>query len=259
MSPDDPRHGTYAGVQAHWKAGQSITSCQACTDANYRYSKRMRVRVQRGVRNRVPLGDEAWAILTTFSGTQLAAATGLSRNMLYRLRTNPSGPDKIVTRTTRDRILRARPRYTPLGIQRRLRALMRLGYSARYIADALGHKHVDPLLSIMRKDRPTFVRHDYGVGIADLYDRLHMTPAAPSRASSRARNTAIARGYHGPLAWDDIDTDPEPAKVVDRKRDTLAEYEHLTSLGVSRDQALKQLGITLDGLEAAMRRERRAS
>lgn len=40
MSPDDPRHGTYAGYQAHRKAGE--LACQPCLKANAEYGQRLR-------------------------------------------------------------------------------------------------------------------------------------------------------------------------------------------------------------------------
>jgi len=40
MTPDDPRHGTYAGTCAHWNAGEP--PCDPCSLAGNRYSKRNR-------------------------------------------------------------------------------------------------------------------------------------------------------------------------------------------------------------------------
>ena len=44
MNPDDPRHGTPAGYQAHRKAGE--TPCRTCKDAQNVYMARYRA--QRG-------------------------------------------------------------------------------------------------------------------------------------------------------------------------------------------------------------------
>lgn len=148
-----------------------------------------------------------------------------------------------------------RPLAVPtLGFRRRIEALQAIGWSVNAIADRLG---IDVRVLPARM-KSTYVRSVMFERMAAIYNELCMT--VPSdRYANRRRTIARRKGYAPPLAWDDIDTDLEPVKVADRKRDTVAEYEHLTSLGESQDQALKQLGITLDGLEQAMRRERRAA
>ena len=249
MTPDDPRHGTYAGVKAHARAG--IAMCDDCFEANYIYSKRMRLRVAKGERNRLPLGDDAWEVLTTYTGTQLAEATGINRNVIYRLQA--TSPEKIVTRATRDAILGARWPWTTIGIQRRVQALYALGWTAAQIGRECGVRH-DPILRLMQRDAE-FVRHEYAAKVVEVYERLAMAPAPESRAATRIRRLARERGYVPPLAWDDIDTDEAPVTTSTRTTypaaDLVAEYEFLTGGGVAHGHALEQLGVSDDALERA--------
>lgn len=144
-----------------------------------------------------------------------------------------------------------------IGVRRRCQALQRLGWSLSQIAERAGWDSPQALQYAKRNQSIIKRTHER---VAAVYEELSMTIPPFSSGSVRARNRAIRLGYAPPLAWDDIDDPNEHPNLGDNtKRDTLAEYEHLTSCGVSRDQALQQLGITLDGLEQAQRRERRAA
>lgn len=99
------------------------------------------------------------------------------------------------------------------GTRRRLQALMALGWSLPAIAERLGDRgpNVRRLLSVERLTRRFADR------IATVYDALCMTrPAGHDRTSNaaiaRTRIFAARRGWLPPLAWDDIDTDPEPVQ-----------------------------------------------
>ena len=145
MSPDDPRHGTYAGALAHRRDGS--TACLPCFLAARRYVKAAKMRLEKGIRNRVPLGQRAHDVLTHVGCTTVAEATGLWRNNLYRA--HRGGPEQIVLRTTRDAILRVSG-PTPTGIQRRVQALAALGYTLKVIAEASG-THAEGLARMSRK------------------------------------------------------------------------------------------------------------
>lgn len=199
MTPNDPRHGTNAGFLAHYRAKEP--ACEPCTKARARHNKRTVVRLARGERRRVPLGEQAWHIIATTTRTELSAATGIGPNVLSRhLR---RGPDGMVMATTRRKILNAQPR-TPVGVQRRVRALAALGYSASEISRRAGYTHRDALLWLMRRpDVPAFVRAAHVDALCRVYDELHMTPAPRSRSATRAIREAAARGWSAPLAWDE--------------------------------------------------------
>lgn len=203
MNADDPRHGTWAGVKAHDRHG--VPMCEPCRIAQYRTNKAAKMRRDRGVLNRIPLGKTAWGILDANTRTEIHHATGLNRNMLSRL--HKGGPDIQVLRSTRDRILTSRPAFTPIGIQRRLRALAVIGYSSPYIA---GRLDIHPsTLNNLRRREVSFVRHDFAQRIVDLYDELHMTPVDIPTSSTAARTHAKRQGWSAPLDWECIDTDKE--------------------------------------------------
>lgn len=202
---DDPRHGDYAGVQHHFTTG--VPMCDACRDARFRYTKRLRRRIAAGERNRVPLGEEAHRLLVEVGPTQVANLAGLYRNGLYRLVKN--GPEGQVLRSTRDAILAVRPSWTYIGVQRRVQALMALGYSGRVLAERLEVDY-DGLLRLARRD-VRVVKQTYAPGIVALYDELADTPPKPSAGVTLARKRALELGYVPPLAWDDIDLDETPA------------------------------------------------
>lgn len=101
------------------------------------------------------------------------------------------------------------------GTLRRIQALWRLGYSSADIARESGL----PKATVDRvfKRGKRFVWVETADRIAEAYERLCMTvPEGPYH--ERQRQWAIARGYPGPLAWDDIDNDEKPQGNQDWRR-----------------------------------------
>ena len=108
---------------------------------------------------------------------------------------------------------------SPLGAQRRLRALHALGYTLRQLADETGC----PLTSI--KDHIhghwPVIEAKNDQAIREAFERLSMhLPASDDKYEqagiTRARNAARRRGWAVPLAWDDIDNPDETPTVVGR-------------------------------------------
>jgi len=156
-------------------------------------------------------------------------------------------------------ILAGRARMVPiLGTRRRVQALVAIGYTFGQISAELGVAHdVARSWAVMPRQR-VFVRT--AERVAEVYERLSMRPKTGWKADQQ-RRLAARRGWAPPLAWDDIDTDARPAdayKPIERRRDaeTIAEWEHLRTLGVSLDQAASQLGITAASLQRAIERQR---
>lgn len=87
---------------------------------------------------------------------------------------------------------------------RKLQALQALGHSRAEIARQMGYSGVDIIENIQRATRLQRHTHD---AVGRVYDELSMTPGSSNVTRGRAR----AAGYRPPLAWDDIDHDPEPA------------------------------------------------
>lgn len=207
MPPDDPRHGTYAGAVAHQKSGELLQVCTPCLLAARRARKRWRLAKMHGREHTVPLGKEAWRLLTCTTAEQMARRSGIGLSSIHRLRS--AGPDTVVLASTRDKILAANL-PTAIGIQRRLRALARLGWSMRMVAAEMGTRWPDNLLVLLRRDQVKYVREDFALAVVAVYERLSMRLPPDGPGVSRARNRALAEGWYPPLAWDDIDHDARP-------------------------------------------------
>lgn len=91
----------------------------------------------------------------------------------------------------------------PTGARRRIEALMALGWSGNDLADMLGWSHRN---NVNRIRKCKYIERKTHKAISDLYDRLCMTPGS----SPTTRSRSLAAGYAPPLAWDDIDNDPQP-------------------------------------------------
>ena len=94
-----------------------------------------------------------------------------------------------------------------IGTRRRIHALMALGHSGADIAKRLGVTYQ----AVHRIEHSTSERIwvRTAANVARVYGELSMTrPTGPH--SNRIRAKAAERGYVVPLAWDDIDHDPEP-------------------------------------------------
>lgn len=245
MKADDPRHGTYAGALAHHRL--NFPMCGSCILAQRRHHKRAKMRLAHGVKNRIPLGDAAWKILTDSGCTRVAQMTGLNRNNLYRAQRG--GPDIMVLRSTRDAILRVQP-PTAVGIQRRLQALTHIGYSMAEVA-AIAGCHFEPLLRIRRGSSPQVVKTHIAVGVVAAYDQLCMIPKVGRHATVQ-RNRALRNEWRSPLAWESIDTDVAPTGIRDGdRRDLLADWADLKEGGESIERAAERLGVTVGAIERA--------
>lgn len=89
-----------------------------------------------------------------------------------------------------------------VGTVRRIQALLYMGHR---------HMDIDPRSAVLLHQQGRWVTKSTHDRIAAVYDALAMTPGPSERTRQRAR----ALGYVGPLDWDDIDLDAEPATVDD--------------------------------------------
>lgn len=208
IGPNDPRHGTHAGALAHRRGGPAM--CLPCELAARRYIKATKMRLDKGIRNRIPLGQRAWDILTNVGPTQVAEGTGLWRNNLYRMQRR--GPDQVVLRSTRDAILRVQA-PTAVGTQRRIQGLAAQGHTLTTISAASG-VHFDRLAVIARRDTPPErVRPHVASGVATACEQLHGVEPPAGRETTRRRSTAAARGWLLLDVWDDIDDPNEDPRA----------------------------------------------
>jgi plasmid maintenance system antidote protein VapI len=134
-------------------------------------------------------------------------------------------PEQVGAELAR-RILAVRPETRHLaanavvparGVQRRLQALICLGWSQRKLA---AHLDMAPAQFGKLLHRTPGVTKRMHERVSDLFDDLwDKKPPTAGRyelnAHNRARNLALANGWVPPLAWDDIDLDDAPPAVED--------------------------------------------
>jgi hypothetical protein len=113
---------------------------------------------------------------------------------------------------TRDVLLRRPPRKIPsIGVQRRIRALMALGWTAQHIADVAGWSRREYVAGLLLRNA---VLATTAERVSAVYDELSMKPGP----SDEARRRASAKGWAPPLAWTDIDNPAEQPYRADRRR-----------------------------------------
>lgn len=195
MRPDDPRHGTAAGEQAHWRDGE--VACAPCALARYRTRKQHRLEVAAGVRmvySRAELDQvlEPWLAMG-MTQTGCAIAAGLTHGARFVSRGGP------VRRGTYHRIAALTDTdfddnstvWADLT-RTRVRSLM-----------AAGHQLLDMPL------RPTgpwrtrdFIRVSAARAMRDYYQEHQEVPGP----SAHTRSRALGVGWLPPAAWDDPGT-----------------------------------------------------
>lgn len=221
MTPEDPRHGSYAGYIAHHKSGTPM--CDPCAYAGYIARKRLHIAGPQ----LVPLGEQAWRKLANSPKTALGRATGLTPQMLSHVQAK--GPEGRVHRRTKAKILRASV-VTPIGITRRLRALAVVGWSVAEVARRAGLSRWN--VEAARRDEGTrkYVRAEFAEALVKTYDELAYTRPPETRATLRQERLAQSKGWLPPMAWDVIDDPDEQPKGVLRGHEHVAKTavdEHL--------------------------------
>lgn len=103
-------------------------------------------------------------------------------------------------------------RVEAAGTQRRIRALMALGYGLPVLAAELGIATGN----LSKKFHQPYVLRTTAERVAELYERLSMAPLPTGNSAERTRSIGRSRGWAPPLAWDDIDNDPAPSGMRDR-------------------------------------------
>lgn len=250
-------HGTTA--RAYGSPGyRPPCHCEPCTTAKRKAWKRARVNRQLGrgaFVDPAPAAAHLRTLNQTMTWQQIEAATGVNESNLFLI---VGGHRTKIRRTTHDKIMAARQAgqaargqfVDATGSMRRIRALATLGYGLRAIADAAGSARIR-IHHISTGEQPT-VRRDLAERIAAAYKQLAYRPVPDNRFTVRTRNAAAAKGWHGPLAWDDID-DPDAKPELSRKSTAKngarrrvqadpAVVARLTDLGKSADQIAMELG-----------------
>ena len=135
-----------------------------------------------------------------------------------------------------------------LGYQRRIQALMRLGWTSQAIADAGGWSNRNHVLRVLKgqKGKPTrYLQRPTAERIEAVYERLSMRLPEPSPTVNRCVRLAERNGWPPPLAWDDIDDPNEQPRGVGGVSDD-DRVEHLADLvrrGCDLADAMRELRI----------------
>ena len=101
-------------------------------------------------------------------------------------------------------------RLDATGTRRRLQALATLGWSVT----SLAARSELPVRTLRRALTSTTVTAETARAVGRLYEQLRAAPAAhrtPGERAAAVRTKAAAQraGWRGPLAWDDVDGDPD--------------------------------------------------
>lgn len=244
--------------------------CDACSDANYRYMSRLRLEYEHGHTRRVnsaPVADHVRTLLTAgWNQRQIADAARCAQRIIGSLATDsqPTTHGDIAAR-----ILAIKPHPVPppaqyadaTGTTRRVRALVAIGYPVSHLATAIGIWPAN-LSRIARGDLAQVT-----VGTANATARVYRELSRRPGPSQRTRIRAQREGWHGPLAWEDIDNpdeQPDTADVPDAelKRDELAarrraEIELLHTACLTDDEIAARVGVatsTVHGIRTELRR-----
>lgn len=252
-----PAHGTTA--RAYGSPGyRKPCKCAPCREARRRHQKRIRVNRELG---RSPFTDPAPAqahlkqIHRTMPWKALVAATGLEVSNLMKIY---NGERTKIRHETEAKILAVvAPEIggpgqciDATGTIRRVQALAYVGHAYSTIARVA---HTSPSrIMLIANGRQATVRRAIADRLATAYQQLAYQPPRRNKHTSRTRNVAREKSWHGPLAWadniDDPSAKPEKAKpykpVPKNGRDSTrkAEIEHLYLLGESVAAIAKRLG-----------------
>ncbi|MFF2502142.1 helix-turn-helix domain-containing protein [Streptomyces sp. NPDC058067] len=248
-----PPHGTTA--RAYGSPGyREACKCSPCRHASNRHNKKLRVNRELG---RSPFTSPVNAqahlrqIHQAMSWPQIVDATGIPVSNLIRIYNG--GRTKIRHETEAKILVVEAPEHggpgqciDATGTMRRVQALSYVGHSYSTIAKAANTSR-NRILNIANGRQAT-VRRAVAQRLAAAYQQLAFAPPRSNRHTARTRNEARAKGWHGPLAWDDIE-DPNAQPEVDEHADKrgrpatvdAAEVARLTRAGLTTAQIARQL------------------
>lgn len=254
-----PPHGTSARYKGN--PNRPPCRCTPCTRAASRDDAKRTIDRLAGRPRRVPsapVRDHIHKLhAADINDTQIARAAGLHQTAVGKVMNHPT-----VARNTAEKILAVPLTHKPpigyvpaTGAVRRVRALYVQCHSPVAMAHTLG---VSPdYFGDLARGMFARVLADFDQRLRDLYAQL----AGSRGKSTRSGNYAARHGWHGPLAWDDIDDpkalpDTSEGVVLNLQQagaERLAEMRLLGSAGVQPEQIAQRLGVTVDYVRHRMR------
>lgn len=219
MSPLDARHGTRAGRLAG-------CDCEPCIKAANAYYKQYRQRVHKqggkAIRRDATRAREHLTKMRQFYSTvALANLTTGSSGWVSRFL---MGNYPTISPANERRVLAIRPGMdvgtswvAAWPAQRRIQALMALGYSMEQQCSRIGYKRQN--MAALVAGRKPYITSRVDLAVRAMYDELTMTLPSPADhyyrgGSTKARQTAARNGWAPPLAWDDIDDPNEQPSMT---------------------------------------------
>ena len=244
--------------------------CEPCRAAAAKASKAWRRDNYLGIVKLVdaqPLKDHVEMLMASGMSFRAIALTAgyTSRNALADSMTRSR-----VRPATMARILAVNPKrdnrrdgyVDATGSRRRLQALAVNGYSTRYLAARLGHKHAATIQHITSGKTPT-IRYRTMDAIRDMYEELWDKPGGNARSAA----IATSKGWLPALAWDDDLIDrPEYQPEDVRRRGvsgggsgiTLEDIEEARQQGYESAQEIGwRLGVSRDAVQQILSRSNR--
>ncbi|MEU2960410.1 hypothetical protein [Streptomyces albidoflavus] len=234
---------------------------EPCVKARYRYQVLLDLDHARGVRRWIDATQtRVWInrlLAHGWTRYQIAVASGIAADTVNRI----AAGTPTITRTTATAIQSIRlssPQrgmVPALGTVRRLRALAVIGWTNAGIAEASGVGA--GTISLHSLGRADTIHADPARRIAGAYRRLVTQPGP----SDIVRQRAAARGWHGPLAWEDIDdpacqpeTDERPAGLGRPEQIDDERVQLLVRDGHSNTQIAVRLGCSKRAVERSRNR-----
>lgn len=244
-----PNHGSYSRYVKH------ACRCERCRAAGRTYRRRLGYDHVNGIRRRVD-GTQTrihieQLIVRGWTQKQIAAAAGLNSATVSEALAARYATVGLNTATA---ILNIALDQTPpiprrivdaTGTRRRLQALMILGHTMADVARQAGVGVSS--LQQTADGRWDAIRATSAKKVARVYRQLSTTPAPRTLWSEKARNHAMTHGWHGPMAWDDID---DPACQPDSEAQTAPahvrpdEVRKLAARGLDDEQIGRRLGLS---------------
>ena len=246
MSRPLPPHGTYSRAVVH--------KCD-CLDGCHSYRMRRAYDRSNGVTGRTDATQVRVhlerLIARGWTQDQIAAASGLNQATISIVL---SGQYKGVHKRTAAAVFDIRLDQAPpiprglvdaTGTRRRLQALAVLGYDLTDIARQAG---------VAQSSLHQTIRGDWGrvrtlvaTKVARVYRQLSMRPAPASRIAEQARNQAMVLGWHGPMAWADIDDPacrPDPGEPAAPRRVRADAVAELAAAGLNDREIGRRLNVS---------------
>ena len=236
MTPDDPRHGTYAGSTRHHKEGSTL--CAPCLEARRRYNRRIKKNARRGWSGIVPVTTARRHVLNLHADgipfDLIADRAGVSRTTILRI-SGAGRPTTQINAQTQHKILSVHIDPTADAtyiqawrVERRLRSLQALGWPLSEVAARTGWSvpnlnalaNPDRWRSRLTVSRETFEKIDA------TYRALSMKTPEPSRWVTATKNRAAARGWAPPMAWNNIDDHDEKPTGMRLTRESKFPKDH---------------------------------